>query len=138
MQSPPRAISREDILFDRSADDIVLSSDGRLLAVAMNDQSLQLLPIDGGPPRTVPGVAGLTPVAFCRDQSLLVYRSGEMPARISRVNLETGKQKPWKELAPPRTGLWGIQPIRVAPDCESYAYSAQYAPVNVFVVSGLK
>jgi len=137
-QSPPRAISGEDILFDRNADDIVLSSDGRQLAAAMQDQSVQVFPIDGGQPRLVPGVTGLTPVAFCRDESLLVYHSGGMPAHITRVNLQTGKRSPWRDLDPPRTGLFGIQPIRVAPDCESYAYSAAYSPGIVFVVSGLK
>ena len=138
MQSPARAISGEDILFDRNADDIVLSPDGRLLAAAMQDQSMQLLPVDGGQARPVAGANGLTPVAFCRDGSLLVYRSGDAPAHIMRVNLQTGTQTLWRDLNPERTGLWGIQPIRVAPDCESYAYSAQYGPGTAFVVSGLK
>jgi hypothetical protein len=137
VQSPPRAISGEDIVFDRSADDIVLSPNGHRLATAMQDHSVQLLPISGGPPEPVPGVAGLTPVAFCRDESLLVYRSGEMPARISRVNLKTGQKTQWKELAPPPTGLGNIQPIRVAADCESYAYTAIYSTTTLFVVSGL-
>jgi len=139
MRSAPKPISGEDIVFDRSADDLVISPDGRRLAAAMQNQSVQLLPVDGGPARVVPGVNGLTPVAFCGDGSLLVYRSGEMPARILRVDVASGRQTPWKELAPAsRTGLWGIQPIRVAPDCESYAYTAQYSPSTVFVVSGLR
>lgn len=105
----------------------------------MQNQTVELLPVDGGPARVVPGVSGLTPVAFCGDESLLVYHSGEMPARILRVDLKTGRQTSWKELAPPyRTALWGIQPIRVAPDCESYAYTAQYQPATLFVVSGLR
>jgi len=139
MQAAPRAISREDIIFDRSLDDIVISRDGRTLAAGMQDQSVHLLPIDGGEGRAVPGVKGLTPIAFCGDSSLLVYHSGEMPARILRVDLATGRQALWKELAPAyREALWETQPIRVAPDCESYAYSAQYLPETVFVVSGLR
>jgi hypothetical protein len=97
------------------------------------------MPIDRGSAPPVPSVTGLTPVAFCRDESLLVYNSGEIPARILRVNLKTGQQSPWKDLAPAEgTSLWGIQPIRVAPDCESYAYTAQNEPGTVFVVSGLR
>ena len=138
-QATPKAFSGEDIVFDRSLDDIVISRDGRTLAAVIEDQSVQLLPIDGGQSRTVPGVKGLTPVAFCGDGSLLVYRSGEMPARILRVDPVTGRQALWKEIAPAmKAALWEIQPIRVAPDCESYAYSAQYLPETVFVVSGLR
>ena len=138
-QEPPKAISGEDIVFDRSLDDIVISQDSRTLAAAIEDQSVQLLPIDGGKGQTVPGIKGLTPVAFCGDGSLLLYHSGEMPARILRMDPATGRQSLWKELMPAsRAALWEIQPIRVAPDCESYAYSAQYLPETVFVVSGLR
>jgi hypothetical protein len=139
LQSTPRAISGETIVFDRGADDIVISPDGRHLAAAMQDRSVQLLPVDGGNESTVPGATGFTPVAFCGEDSLLVYHSGEIPARIQKVNLQTGALTPWKELAPAyRTGLYGVQPIRVTPDCESYAYSAPYYPATVFVVSGLR
>ena len=139
LESAPKAISGESIVFDRAADDIVLSPDGRQLAAAMLDHSVQLLPIDGGQAGTIAGATGFTPVAFCGEDSLLVYHSGEIPARIRKVNLQTGAVSPWKELAPAyRTGLYGIQPIRVAPDCESYAYSAVYFPATVFVVSGLQ
>jgi hypothetical protein len=139
MQSPARAISGEEIVFDRGADDIVLSADGKQFAAAMQDQAIQLIPVDGGAAHAVPGVKGQTPVAFCRDGSLLVYRAGEIPARISRVNAQSGAQAAWKELAPPnRAALWAIQPIRVAPDCESYAYTAQYSPGTLFVASGLR
>ena len=135
----PRAISTEDIVFDRSQDDIVVSRDGRMLAAAMQDHSVHLLPIDGGAARAVPGIKDVTPVAFCGDDSLLVYHSGDMPARIVRVDLASGRQTPWRELMPGyRAALWEIQPIRVASDCESYAYSAQYLPETVFVVSGLR
>ncbi len=139
LNAKPRAISDEDIQFDRNADDIVLSTNGRIVATLGKDGRIQLLPVDGSPRRWIPAVTGLTPVAFCRDNSLLVDRAGEMPARVSRVNIADGKTAPWKELAPAnRTGLWAIQPIRVAPDCESYAYTADYGLGALYVVSGLK
>jgi serine/threonine protein kinase len=138
-EATPKPISGEDIAFDRNLDDIVISRDGRTLAVAMQDQSMRLLPIDGGESRVVRGGQGLTPVALCGDGSLLAYRSGEMPAKIMRVDPATGRQELWKELAPTyRAGLWEIQPVRVASDCETYGYSAQYLPETVYVVSGLR
>jgi hypothetical protein len=138
-EAGPKPISGEDIAFDRSLDDIVISRDGRTLAAAMQDQSMRLLPVDGGDNRVVQGGQGLTPVALCGDGSLLAYRSGEMPARIMRVDPATGRQELWKELAPAyRAGLWEIQPVRVASDCETYGYSAQYLLETVYVVSGLR
>jgi len=135
----PKPISGEDIAFDRNLDDIVISQDGRTLAAAIQDQSMRLLPIDGGEGRMVRGGQGLTPVALCGDGSLLAYRSGEMPAKIMRIDPANGRQEPWKELGPAyRAALWEIQPVRVASDCETYGYSAQYLPETVYVVSGLR
>ena len=138
-EAPPKAISGEDIVFDRNLDDIVISRDGRMLAAAMQDQSIRLLPVDGGDSRVVQGAQGLTPVALCGDGSVLAYRSGQMPARIMRVDAATGRQDLWRELAPTyRAALWEIQPVRVASDCETYGYAAQYLPETVYVVSGLR
>ncbi len=138
-EAAPKPVSGEDIAFDRSLDDIVISPDGRTLAVAMQDQSMHLLPVDGGESRAVRGGEGFTPVALCGDGSLLAYRSGGIPLKIVRIDPAGGRQQPWKELAPAyRAALWAIQPVRVASDCETYAYSAQYLPEAVWVVSGLR
>jgi hypothetical protein len=68
----------------------------------------------------------------------MVYHSGDLPVKILRVNVETGEQNLWRELAPAnRTGLNGIVGIRVGADCESSAYSAYYAPSELWIVDGL-
>jgi len=65
-------------------------------------------------------------------------RPGEIPAQIIRVDLKSGKQRPWKVLAPrDRTALGLLAPIRVASDCETYAYTAQYDPSTLFVIGAL-
>ena len=138
-EATPKPISGEDIAFDHNLDDIVISRDGRTLAVAMQDQTMRLLPVDGGESREVRGSQGLMPVALCGDGSLLAYHSGEIPARIMRLDPATGRQVLWKELAPAnRAALLEIQPVRVAPDCETYGYTAVYWPETLYVVSGLR
>jgi Serine/threonine protein kinase len=134
----PRAISGENVDFDRG-DDIVLSPDGSHVAASFAGQGIHLLAVDGGDPRQVPGqTAGLTPVAWCRNGELLSYRRGEIPAHIVRLDLQSGKQRPWKDLTPPdRTALTFLGTIRFTSDCETYAYSPQYDPSTLFVVSGL-
>lgn len=135
--SVPKAISPENIVFDRYADPIVISRDGKSLAAAILDKEIKMIPIEGGEPQSIPGTVGLAPVAWCGDGGILIYRAGEIPAQVLRVDLKTGGQRPWKQLVPPdRTALGVLGPIRIAADCESYAYTAQYDPSRLFVVNG--
>jgi hypothetical protein len=126
LNSTPRPISGEGIVFSRGPDDIVLSPDGRRIAVAMTDGTLQLLHVDGSAGAApIPIARGLTPIRFCRDNHLLAYRAGELPVHVVRIELAEGRQTPWKELGPADlTGVASLGAIRIAPDCETYAYSA--------------
>jgi hypothetical protein len=134
-----RAISGEHISFDRYGDTIVISPDSRSVAAAVIDERIQLLPIDGGAARPVPGTNGFTPIAWCRDGGLLMHRPGEIPAQVIRVDLRSGRQRQWKELSPKdRTALSVLSPIRFASDCATYAYTAQYDPSTLTVVRGLR
>jgi hypothetical protein len=139
LSAKPRAISEENVPFNRLADDIVISPDGKSVA-AVSREGLEILSVDGSPAHAVPGVKpGTSPIAWCRDDSLLVYRGGEVPARVMRVNPNSGEQKLRKELAPAqRTALLELEPIRFAPDCETYTYSAQYMQNTLYVVSGVR
>jgi len=138
-EAKPRPISEESVPFNRMADDIVISPDGQTVA-AVSRLGIQLLSVDGSGARALPGVEpGASPIAWCPDNSLLLYRSGEIPARVMRVNLASGEQRLWKELAPAeRTAIWEIEPIRFTPDCEAYAYSAWYQPNTLYVASGIR
>jgi eukaryotic-like serine/threonine-protein kinase len=135
----PRAITPENVSFN-SYDPIALSPDGKSVAVAGLDGKIVLYPLDNGAPRTVPKLAeGFAPLRWCPDNSLLVYHSGDLPVKILRVDVETGEQTLWKELAPPyRTGLTGIPNVRVGADCQSSAYSALYFPSELWIADGLR
>jgi dipeptidyl aminopeptidase/acylaminoacyl peptidase len=137
---PPRAITPENVSFDGS-DPIVISPDARSVAVSGLDGKILLYPLDDGPARTVPKLAdGFAPLRWCPgNHSLLVYQGGEVPAKILRVDVETGEQALWKELAPTnRTGLASIMNVRIAADCQSAAYSALYLPSELWIVDGLR
>jgi hypothetical protein len=99
-----------------------------------------LYPLDDGVPRAVPKLAGgFTPLRWCPGNSLMAFRRGDVPVKILRADVETGKQTLWKEWAPAyRTGLTGIPEIRVGADCQSSAYSAQYFPSDLWIVDGLR
>jgi serine/threonine protein kinase/Tol biopolymer transport system component len=137
---PPRAITPENVAFN-AFDPVTISADGRFVAVTRLDGKIVLYPLDDGAPRAVPRLAdGFEPLRWCPDnRSLLVYHWGDVPVKILRVEVETGAQTPWKELAPAnRIGLGSIPDVRVGADCQSAAYSAQYNPSELWVADGLR
>ena len=136
---PPRSITPENVSFNNS-DPVAISPDGKSVAVAGLDGKIVLYPLDDGAPRTVPKLAeGFAPLRWCPDDSLMVYRGGDVPVKILRVDIETGEQTLWKELAPAyRTGLNSIQNVRVGADCQSSAYSAVYQPSELWIADGLR
>jgi serine/threonine protein kinase/Tol biopolymer transport system component len=135
----PRPISPEGIKFER----IAISPDGKLVAVAGPDQKITLYPVDGGETRPVPGVAeGDLPLQWSADgRSLYVIQYLELfsPARVFRLDLETGERVLWKELLPEDSaGVVAIDDVRVTPDGRSYAYDYQRVLSNLYVAEGLK
>jgi eukaryotic-like serine/threonine-protein kinase len=136
----PRAITPENVSFDFTYP-VVISPDGGSVAAAGLDGKITLYSLDGGAPRAVPKLAdGSAPLRWCPDnRSLLVRQPGNVPAKIFRVDLQTGNQVLWKEWAPAyRTGLGFMNRIRVGVDCQASAYSVLYAPSELWVASGLR
>jgi hypothetical protein len=136
---PPRAVTPENVSYS-SGDPVVISPDGRLVAVAGLDGSITFYPLDGGIPRSVPNVAeGFTPLRWCQGNSLMVYQGGNVPLKILRLDIATGAKAPWRELAPnSKTGLVGFLSLRVGADCQSSAYSAWYQPSDLWIADGLR
>jgi eukaryotic-like serine/threonine-protein kinase len=137
---PPRAITPENVSFN-SLDPVTISADGTSIAVAGLDGKVMLYPLDQGAPRAVPTLSdGFTPLRWCPDnRSLMAYRAGDVPVKILRVDVETGEQTLWKELAPAyRTGLNSIGELRVGADCRRSGYSATYFPSELWIADGLR
>jgi eukaryotic-like serine/threonine-protein kinase len=136
----PRAITPENVGFNNFFDPVAISPDGKSVALAALDGKIMLYPLGDGAPRVVPKLAnGLVPLRWCPDNSLMLYQSGEVPAKILRVNVDTGKQTLWRELAPAnRTGLNGVITVRVGSNCQSSAYSPEYLPTELWIADGLR
>jgi hypothetical protein len=137
--SPPRTITPENVSFS-GFDPVIISPDGKSVAVAGLDGKIVLYPLDNGTPRIVPKLAGgFAPLRWCPGNSLLVFRPGDVPVKILRVDVNTGEQRVWKEWAPSnRTGLAGIANVRVGADCQGSAYAAQYNPSELWISDGLR
>ncbi|HKD10494.1 MAG TPA: protein kinase, partial [Thermoanaerobaculia bacterium] len=133
----PRAISPEGYRsFNRT-----VSPDGKFVAVRGPDQRLYLYPIAGGEPTAISGLtAEDTPTAWSADgRFLYVYRRRELPAKVYRLEVATGKKEPWKELMPADTaGILNISPPLVTPDGKSYAYAYIRTLSDLYLVEGLR
>ena len=124
-----------------AADPVTVSPDGKFAAINTLDGKVMLQPLDGGPPRAIPRLEdGSEPLRWCPDnRSLLVYHFGEVPAKILRVDVNTGVQILWRELSPAnKIALQSLVDIRVGADCQSSAYSPQYQPSELWVATGMR
>jgi len=118
-----------------------LSRDGKTVAAAATDEKSYLYPVAGGAPRVVPGMEpGEVPIVWSADgSSLFVYRPGELPAKVYRLDLTTGQRKPWRELMPPDpAGVEYVGPILPTPDGKAYVYGYRRLLSDLYLVEGLK
>src|SRR4029450_11537463 len=92
----PRAITPEGVRLFSGGE---LSRDGRWVAAIGPDQKAFIYPTEGGDPRPMPGWGDNDePCVWTEDgHALFVYAPGELPARVVRLDLATGKRQPWKD-----------------------------------------
>jgi Tol biopolymer transport system component len=118
------------------------SPDGKLVAIAGPGQKLMLIPIGGGEPRPVPGVERFeAPVGWSEDQRFLyVFGStAELPGRIHRIDLMSGRRELWKEIVPPDPAAFGgFGNVTLTPDRKAYAYNLNRIFCTLYLVEGLK
>ena len=133
----PKAISPEGV----DAVSFAISPDGQLVAGIGPDQKGYLFPTAGGDPRIVNGMEpGDNPINWSQDgHSIFLYRTGEIPAKVYRLELATGKKTVWKQIAPlDPTGVSTIGPILITPDGKTYVYGFHRTLGDLYLVEGLK
>jgi hypothetical protein len=116
-----------------------VSPDGRMVAVA-SDRGVELHPLAGGQPRTVPGVTASNQLLAWIDQGLLVSDSPNPYAlnKVYQVNPVTGARQLWREILPlDAAGIMNVYALLVTPDGRSYAYGWHRALSDLFLVDGL-
>ena len=134
--SKPKAISPEGV-----SARFALSPRGDMIAGLGADRKMYLYPIEGGEPRPVPGIeANEVPTGWSSDgRTLFVLRYGELPARVTQVDVATGQRKPWKDLVPAdAAGIDTISGIMMTPDAKAYVYSYVRTLSDLYLVEGLK
>ena len=118
-----------------------VSPDGRMILVKASGGALALYPVDGGEVRPV---AGATPddavIRWSADgRSLLVSRRGEVPARIERLDVATGRREPVRTIGPTDlAGVLSVGPFAFSNDGKSYAYACRRTSSHLFLVEGAR
>jgi Tol biopolymer transport system component len=119
----------------------IVSPDGTLLLVQGSRDEYKLYPSAGGESRPVSSLAPDDIVArwTADGRGFLAYRQSEVPARLERVDLATGRRDFVRLLAPPDlAGVVSITGVTVAGDESAYAYSARQRRSDLFLVEGAR
>ncbi len=138
-EGKPRPISPEGIV--AALPGFAVTPDGKFVAAIGKDRRAMLFPVEGGQGRAISGVEdGEFPLRFSPDgRHLYVWKRGDVPARVTRVDVETGGREAWKELLPADpSGVERISNVLVTPDGKGYAYCFTRLLSDLFVVEGLK
>ena len=118
-----------------------VSPDGSFVLVAGSRGEYQLCPSSGGEPRPVSALAPDDIVArwTADGRGFLVTCRSEVPARLERVDLATGRRALVRRIAPPDlAGVLEILSITVADDESAYAYSFFQRRSDLFLVQGAR
>ena len=122
-----------------------LSPDGTFLPGVGRSGDYWIVPLAGGPSRRVHAAAdgfekGAPPVGWTSDgRQLFIARDGDVPAKVQKLDLATGRLEPWKNLTlEDLAGIVRIGSVRVAADGRAWAFSYIRVLSNLYVVDGLK
>jgi eukaryotic-like serine/threonine-protein kinase len=119
----------------------LVTPDGKFILARDAKNVRWLYPIAGGEPQKFnfsPNSDERILAFFDGGRSLLV-RSPNLPVKITRVDVATGRREPFKEITPADSaGVQSIPTMRFSADGKSYAYSVGRILSDLYVVGGLK
>jgi serine/threonine protein kinase len=117
-----------------------ISPDGESVAAGFPNGPAKIYPTARGTERTLSSIEpGFTAVQWSEDGSALYgYHEGELPSRIYRADIATGKQAVVQELHPGSpAGVVNVAPVVVSRDGRRFAYSYNQTLSVLYLISGV-
>ena len=118
-----------------------ISPDGRLVVGMVRGGGASLYPVEGGTPQAIPGTLADDMIMGWSSDGKSVYARtiGELPAKVYRIDLATGKRLVWQVLQGPEDRA-GVQPglAILGRDDHTYAYVYGRALSELFLARGLR
>ena len=105
------------------------------------DHRLCVFPVGGGECRGVEGASeGDMPIRWAEGGGALYVRQrGEVPVRVYRLELSTGRRELVRELMPKDpTGVYEVLRVLLTPDAGCHAYTYTRDLSDLYLVDGLK
>ncbi|HUO31412.1 MAG TPA: winged helix-turn-helix domain-containing protein [Bryobacteraceae bacterium] len=129
--SPPQPL-RANVYLTHPA----ISDDSKWIAGVDGQQRLVVVPVEGATPRVI--ARGLQAVLrWSHSGDNLLVQSDAEPASLLRVDVSTGRYKPWREIGPyDLAGVGTIWPAVLSEDQRTLVYSYQQKLSELFVVDG--
>jgi Tol biopolymer transport system component len=123
------------------ADYGLVSPDGRAVVAHLTSGAFQMYPVGGGVPRAIPSLtANDQVVGWSQDgQAVWVCNPNEIPMRVERLDVATGRRSLLEVIAPPdRSGLLFFGSLSLARDPRVYAYQTREYVSHLFTVEGIQ
>ncbi len=134
--TPPRALTPEG----HGSSFLVGVLDGRRFLTYGPDRKVYVHALEGGEPVPVPGIGPDDVVVgpASKDGTIWLRRGRDLPARIVRLDLTTGREEPYRQIMPPDpAGIVDVLGIRVTSDGRFYAATYARELSDLYVIEGL-
>jgi Tol biopolymer transport system component len=119
----------------------LVSPDGKLILGRTGVGEFFLYPVGDGTPHPVPHLGREDQVVrwSADGRSVLVFRANQLPVRVEKMDLESGRRMLVRELAPAdRSGVTGINGVSMSGDGKWYAYGYGRDVSQLFTVEGVR
>jgi eukaryotic-like serine/threonine-protein kinase len=119
---------------------VAIAPDGSRVALLSDDGELVIYPVTaGGTGKVVSSGKALAPILWTHDDILYVQQIGaytQIPTRISRLDLKTGRVAPWRQIAPSDTvGVNAITKVMLSADTRVVVFNYRRVFSELFVTN---
>jgi Tol biopolymer transport system component len=119
---------------------IPVSPDGTRVVAHDLQGRLNAYRLDGGTPESIEGISPLDlPLEWSADGgALLVARLGELPWRVRRHELASGRETPLTEIAPGQVAGVRLSQVFLTPDGRSWVHSYSRLLTDLYLADGVR